>query len=327
MSWMLVLVCLALSFVFSGVEAGLLSLNRVRLRHLTRQGDPAAARLQRILHEPTQVFVTVLVVTSFMNISAIVIAANCLVDRFGPWGYALTLALALPFFLLVIEFCAKSIFRRLGYRALAAMALPLEIVSILLLPFVIVSRPVAKLILRQRPAREIFVAREDLKYIVSQSERLGTLTSFERQMIHNVVDFRTVKVTDVMVPLAQAECVDADATVEEVVNLSRRTKAERFPVLNRDGRVIGLVNTIDLVVDRASNRPVSFYARRIVQVRADEQASRAMRRLRATPQRFALVVNGQGTAVGVVGVFNLLNPLVCVSGTETPSPQSRTLRA
>jgi putative hemolysin len=229
MSAALLLVCLALSFVFSGVEAGLLSLNRVRLRHLARQGDPAAARLQRILHGPIQVFVTVLVVTSLMNISAIVITANHLVARFGPWGYALTLALALPFFLLEIEFCAKSIFRRLSYRALAALALPLEVVSMLLLPFVVLSRPVAKLILRHRPAREIFVAREDLKYIATQSERLGTLTSFERQMIHNVVDFRTVKVTDVMVPLAQTKCVNADATVEEVVDLSRRTKTERFP--------------------------------------------------------------------------------------------------
>ncbi|MBV9997631.1 MAG: DUF21 domain-containing protein [Verrucomicrobia bacterium] len=326
MSWVLVLVCLALSFVFSGVEAGLLSLNRVRLRHLARQGDPAAVRLQRILHGPAQVFVTVLVVTSLMNISAIVITANHLVERFGPWGYALTLVLALPFFLLVIEFCAKSIFRRLGYRALAALALPLEVVSMLLWPFVVLSRPVAKLILRHRPAREIFVAREDLKYIVTQSERLGTLTSFERQMIHNAVDFRTVKVTDVMVPLAQTTCVSAEATVEEVVNLSHRTKTERFPVLRRDGRIIGLVNTIDLVVDRSPKRPVSFYVRRIVQVRADEQASRAMRRLRATPQHFALVVNEQGSAVGVVSLYNLLNPLVRVTGTETPAPQSRTLR-
>jgi CBS domain containing-hemolysin-like protein len=207
------------------------------------------------------------------------------------------------------------------------MAVPLEVVSLLLWPVVILSRPVAKLILRHRPAREIFVGREDLKYIATQSERLGTLTSFERQMIHNVVDFRTVKVTDVMVPLAQTKCVSADATVEEVVNLSRQTKAERFPVLNHDGQIIGLVNTIDLVVDRASNQPVGAYARRIVQVRSDEQASRAMRRLRATPQRFALVVNEQGRAVGVVGLSNLLNPLVRVSGTETPAPQSRTLRA
>src|SRR5690349_20257480 len=99
MSWFLVLVCLALSFVFSGVEAGLLALDRVRLRYLARQGDPAAIRLQRLLKRPTQVLVTVLAVTSLMNISAIVITANHLVNWLGSWGYLLTLILALPVFL------------------------------------------------------------------------------------------------------------------------------------------------------------------------------------------------------------------------------------
>lgn len=326
MSWLLVAACLGVSFVFSGVEAGLLSLNRVRLRHLARQRDPAAMRLQRLLQWPTQVFVTVLAVTSFANISAIVISANRLVERFGPWGYALTLALALPFFLLVIEFCAKSIFRRLGYRALASIALPLEVGSLLLSPFIALLRPLARLILRHRPAREIFIAREDLKYVVTQSERLGMLTSTERQMIHNVVDFRVVKVQDVMVPLAQTKCVGVDATVEEVVGLSREMKAERFPVLDHAGKIIGLVNAIDLVVDRAPEEPVSLYVRRIVQVRSNEPAARAIRRLRATPQHFALVVDEQGKSVGVVGLTNLLNPLVHLGVAEPPRAQNRTLR-
>src|SRR5205823_3863189 len=125
-------------------------LNRVRLRHLARQRDPAATRLQRLLQRPTQVFVTVLTVTSLLNISAIVMTANRFVDRFGPWGYALTLAFALPVFLIVIEFCAKSIFRRFGYRALASIAFPLEIASLLLWPFIVLLRPLAKLILRHR---------------------------------------------------------------------------------------------------------------------------------------------------------------------------------
>ena len=326
MSWFLVLGCLALSFIFSGVEAGLLSLNRVRLRHLARQGDPAAARLQRLLQRPTRVFVTVLAVTSFLNISAIVITGNRLVALLGPWGYLVTLVLALPIFVLVIEFCAKSIFRRLGYRALASIALPLELGSLLLSPVIALVRPLAKRLLKRRPARELFVAREDLKYVATQSERLGMLTSIEREMIHNVMDFRNVKVRDVMVPLSQTKCVGVDMTVEQVVNLSRQAKAERFPVLDRSGKVIGLVHTIDLVVDRALDEPVRSYLRRIVQVRADEQAPRAMRRLRATPQHFALVVDDAGKPVGVVGLSNLLNPLVRLSGPEAPGPHNRTLR-
>ena len=49
----------------------------------------------------------------------------------------------------------------------------------------------------------LFAAREDLKQLAVESERQGALTSSERAMIHNVVDFRTVKMADVMVPRKQ----------------------------------------------------------------------------------------------------------------------------
>ena len=47
MKWFLFILCLAASFVFSGTETGLLSLNRLRLRQWSRSGDAAAIRLWR----------------------------------------------------------------------------------------------------------------------------------------------------------------------------------------------------------------------------------------------------------------------------------------
>jgi CBS domain containing-hemolysin-like protein len=40
-----------------------------------------------------------------------------------------------------------------------------------------------------------------LKQVAVQSEREGSLSATERAMIHNVVDFRNVRVRDVMTPL------------------------------------------------------------------------------------------------------------------------------
>ena len=56
---------------------------------------------------------------------------------------------------------------------------------------------------------QFFAAREELKQIAVQSEREGSLTSTERAMIHNVVDFRNVRAADVMVPLEKALTVRA----------------------------------------------------------------------------------------------------------------------
>ena len=68
--------CLVTSFLFSGTEAGILSLNRVRLRHRLKMNDRAARKLQRLVSHPERMLVTVLLVTNLMNICAILLVTQ-----------------------------------------------------------------------------------------------------------------------------------------------------------------------------------------------------------------------------------------------------------
>src|SRR5215471_3386852 len=134
MTWIALLFCLLISFLFSGTEAGILSLNRLRIRRLARRKDRAAAQLQELIEQPARLLVTVLVVTSLLNITALVLLAQKLVGWFGLMGYPITLAVALPLFLFVVELLPKSVFRRLPYPALASVAILLDGVSRILMP-------------------------------------------------------------------------------------------------------------------------------------------------------------------------------------------------
>jgi Mg2+/Co2+ transporter CorB len=51
--WLLVVLCLLVSFVFSGIEAGILSVNRVRLKHRVKLRDRAALILELLLENPS----------------------------------------------------------------------------------------------------------------------------------------------------------------------------------------------------------------------------------------------------------------------------------
>jgi Mg2+/Co2+ transporter CorB len=121
MIWLAVIVLLLVSFTFSGIEAGILSVNRVRLRHHVNLGDRAALKLDRLLARPGRMLGTVLLVTNLMNIWAITLISQKLVAALGTWrGYAVTFAVCLPLLVLVLELFPKSLFRRFPYRALAA---------------------------------------------------------------------------------------------------------------------------------------------------------------------------------------------------------------
>ena len=312
MTWFVLIFCLAVSFLVSGTEAGILSLNRLRLRHLARQKDRAAVQLQQLLERPTRLLVTALVITSFLNIVALVLLVNNLVGRFGRPGYILTFVLGLPLFLLVVELLPKAIFRRVPYRKLASLAVLLDVASTFLTPVIFIGSLFAKSVLGMKRPREIFAAREDLKYVTSEVERMGMLSSIERQMIHNVVDFRSVKVRDVLIDLSKVVTVRPETTIEQLVELSRQSRFDRYPVVNAMGRIVGLVNVFDLLVDRPSFSTVRHYVRRILTVQLDEQASIVLRRLRASPNSLAAVVDAEGHPAGIVSVEDLLSPLVRV---------------
>src|SRR5881396_3269899 len=100
-SWLIIVCCWAVSFLFAGIEAGLLSLDQVRLRHQVKLRNRSAMLLDRLLKKPERLLVTILLVTNFADISALLLLTRLLVSRFGTPGFALTILIGLPISLFV----------------------------------------------------------------------------------------------------------------------------------------------------------------------------------------------------------------------------------
>jgi len=197
-------ICLVTSFLFSGTEAGILSLNRVRLRHRLKLNDPAARKLQRLVSHPERMLVTVLLVTNLMNICAILLITRACVRAWGAPGYLVAGAICLPLCQFCLELLPKSLFRRFPYRSLAALSDVLRLADLLLSPVLALGGLILRLAPRKPEERKLFAAREDFKYLTIESERQGTLLPVEREMIHNVMDLGSAKARDVMVPRDRA---------------------------------------------------------------------------------------------------------------------------
>ncbi len=231
------------------------------------------------------------------------------------WGYLGSILVAFPIFLILTEMLPKSFFRRFPYQALASIAVLLEIASLVLTPLMAVGAWCAVHIFHLKRPQEVFVAREDLKSVTRQIEKMGMLSSIERQMIHNVVDFRAVTVKSVMVKRDRVVTLKIGTPVEAVVNIFLQTRFDSLPVVNDQGEIIGLINAFDVILDKKPGENVDAYLRRMLVVREDEPASLALHRLRAAfPQTLALVVDAEDHTVGVVGIEDLLGPLVKTLG-------------
>ncbi len=312
MIWLAVALCLAVSFIFSGIESGLLSMSRVRLRHRVKHRDRAAMKLNRMLARPERLLVTVLLVTNLMNIAAIALTTSELVRQLGTRGYLVTLLLALPVYLLGLEVLPKSLFRRFPYRALAALAGPLRVADTMLTPFHFVAEAVARMLFGKRPPNQqkLFTAREDFKYLTFESERSGALTGEERQLIHTVIDFRNLLARDVMVPMKDVRTIAADATIDYLLAHSADAKFDRWPVLTSGAGITGMVNVFDIAIEGRQHGRAGLFQRRLVKVNANEPAFSALRKLRAARATMALVIDSQGAPLGIVTWEDLIARLV-----------------
>ncbi len=312
MIWGVIACLLLISFLFSGIEAGILSVNRVRLKHRVKLRDRAALKLNRLLENPERLLVTVLVVTNLMNISALLLTTQVLVAHFGNLGYLYALAAFLPVYLFVLEVLPKSLFRRFPYRALAACAEPLRVADALLSPMHAVGWRLSRWIFGRRPPEQpkLFVAREDFKYLTIESERVGALTKEEREMIHSVVDFRGVTASDVMVPMEKVRTIDARAPVAELIKQSRETGFERWPVVGESGNISGLVDIFDVALDTRRHGTVEPFQRRILRIGEKDPAYSILRRMRAARISLAVVENNESIPVGIVTSEDLIKRLV-----------------
>ncbi len=310
-TWLIIGGCWAVSFVFAGLEAGLLAIDQVRLRYQVKRGNASALALNRLLREPERLLVTILLVTNLADISALLLLTRLLVGLLAYRGYFVALVIALPVYIFVLGVLPKSLFRRFPFRALATLAGLLEITSTLLWPILELGAGFGRLVLRRKAAAQrLFAGREDLKQIAAESEREGSLTAAERAMIHNVVDFRIVKASDVMVPLPKVVTITPQTSTDDLLELSATTGVDRFPVISSDQEAVGLVNVLDVLLDRIRSHVLGAYMRRIVMADENESAYRVIRRLRAARLSLAAVINAQKQLLGIVTVEDLIKRLI-----------------
>lgn len=312
MMGLLFFICLVVSFLFSGIESGVLSVNRVRLRHHARRGEEAALTLDAMLLRMERLMTTVVIITSAANVVAIALLYTWFTAWLGIAGAIGALAVALPVFVFGLEFLPKAIFRRFPYRTLVIFARILAGATWLLSPVTGLGSLLVKPLFRS--GREIASGRiasvEALRRTVELDSLAGRRSPAEQAMIENILDFRSLRAGDLMQPLEEVPAVAPETEVTELLRRAAQLDAKRFLVRDADGELVGLVRTLDFLFDGVQSGRVQSYMRRVVTIRAGERAMEALRRMRAARLSLAVVHSRAGKPIGVLTADHLVNRLL-----------------
>ncbi len=320
MGWILVIVLLLISFVFSGLESALLTITRARLRHHAERGNAAAQRLAKLLDEPRRILLVTLVINNACNIFAFGLIALLVSRQFGPRGYLLAFAISLPLYVLWVELIPKSIFRNFPFRLLARFVGIMEALLLLFRPLIWLGNAIAgssgQSTSPPRSARTLDQSREVFRELTATIQREGALEEDETALIQQVLDFENVATREVMLPMRRVTAIPLEMEISRVVQLAQDTNFDQFPVMSSGGDLVGLVRMIEIFRDEKPKKRLSDYISQLIRTAPEEKAILVLERLRRGRVELAAVCGPRGRPLGIVSSHDIVHAMMTPRETE-----------
>ncbi|MFR1854442.1 MAG: HlyC/CorC family transporter [Beduini sp.] len=310
------LICLLLSAFFSASETALLSVNKIRMRSLSEEGDSRAKVVERLLSNTDQLISTLLVGNNLVNILASSLSTAIAIDIFGDKGVGIATGLVTLLILIFSEITPKSLASRFADGIALSFGGIISVLITLFKPVVVVLNFISGIIIRllggkYQPAPKI--TEEDLKTFVTVGHEAGVLETEEKEMIHNVFEFRETEIREVMTPRIHVVSVSSEATYDELYECYKKEQFSRLLVHSDSfDEIIGVINIKDLLfkdINRETFK-VSDYMREAFFVYEFNQIADVFALMRKERVSLAVVLDEYGVMSGLVTFEDIIEEIV-----------------
>jgi putative hemolysin len=305
-----------LSFVFSGMEAGVLALSRLRILQQVRAGNPAAAALQKLLDRPEDFLWTILTGNTLANFVFVSLALVGIERALGGHPVLVLGALLAVVFVLYVfgDLFPKTLFRRYPNRLSLLLARPFQVVAAALWPLVRVTAWMAQALVRWTGGRrftgDVFGDRGALEQ--AMADTAAGLGDDERALVTRVVELQKLTVGALTVPLNKVATLARETPVREMLRRCREDDLARMVVLEKPGgRVLGVASLHNTIyrADLNEDQPVGAFVQSALYLPETMRLERALHRLRQTGERLAVVQDRTRRDVGIITLESILGRL------------------
>ena len=309
---------LLLSAVFSGSEAALLAINKIRLRHLTQQGDKRARVAYSLITRLDRLIATILVCNNLVNVLASVLGTILCVRWFGPeWGVAAATVGMTTLLLVVGEITPKVFAATHAERVALLIAIPMarliQFTAPVVRVFTTISHGIIRLAGGQRLRRSPLITEEELRLMIEVGKEEGVLGDDERKMLHRIFEFGDTLVQEVMISRERIVGVEQSATIEELLDRFIEEGHARLPVYRGDlDHIEGIIYARDLLhlLRHQQLVVVSDLIHPAYIVPVTKRVTDLLRDFQRLHLQIAIVQDAQHRTVGLVTLEDLLEEIV-----------------
>lgn len=254
----LFIICLLFACFFCSAETAFIGTQKLRLQHLIESGHPKAKIVAKIIGNPEKFLALVLLGINFFESAMATIGTIIAISLWGEnLGAALATVLLTIITLIFAEFVPKSLAARQGEKLALLYAHPIDLLMRLLFPLIFLLNHIGLRFtglfgkVEPRPT----ITEEEFHTLISVGHREGTVEKQEAEMLHNIFEFGSRLVREVMIPRPEVVFVEKGASLADFLILYKEHTQSRFPVFeeNRD-KIVGILSVKDILLAQAEGK-------------------------------------------------------------------------
>jgi putative hemolysin len=332
---LLQLVLIAVNALFAATEIAVISLNETKVRRMAEGGDRKAAKMLRMVTEPTGFLSTIQICITLAGFLGSAFAADNFSDKLVNWlindcevsGVSpsaldtisvIIITLVLSYFTLVL---GELVPKRIAMKRSESIA---RAVSGLMIAMTAALRPIIWLltvstngVLRlcgidpEDNAEE--VSEEEIIMMLDEGEEAGSIESGEKELIKNVFSLNDTTAEDVMVHRSQVAFLKRDDARTTLLNEIAESGYSRFPVYGENiDDIVGILyaKTYLTAQSRGERCEMKDFLMPPHFVHASTHINRILLDMQREHAHMAVVVDDYGGVIGIITLEDILEELV-----------------
>ncbi|MBQ9956043.1 MAG: HlyC/CorC family transporter [Ruminococcus sp.] len=305
----LVVVMMVFSALFSSTETAYSSVNKLRLKNYSAQGDKRATKALKLANKFDDVLTAVLIGNNIVNITTSSVSTVIFIGIFGSKGTAISTVVITILVLIFCEVLPKSYAKKNPEKLALLFAGPLSFLVIVFKPFVIFFNGLASLFKGDEAPS---VTEDELKFMIDEIEEQGVIEEQESDLVKSALEFDDITVNEILIPRVKVIGIDVNATLDEIKEIFSSEMYSRLPVYEKS-----LDNIIGIITNKAffkmlveGDRDIKKIIQDVPHIADSKLISQAMRDMQRSKVHLAVVTDQYGGTKGIITLEDIIEELV-----------------
>ena len=313
--YLLIVVCIALSAMFSGAEIAYNALSDTKLKHLAENGSKSARAALRFYERFDAGVIAILLGNNLVNIGSSSIAAALAISLLGEGGAWIATAVMTVLIITFGEILPKILASERPERFASLLAYPLSVLLTVLYPLVWLLQKFLGVLSRawESNASDETITEDDLETILDTVEDEGVVDEDVAELLQSAFEFDDVLAYEVITPRVDLVAIDLDDPREKQLKVALASPYTRLPVYRETpDHIVGILHLNRLYKALVENPDCSIKKLMLppIYVHKTTPLPDVLNTMRKKKGHMVIVTDEYGGTMGVLTMEDVLEQLV-----------------